>query len=74
MDALEVAWHLRVGRESGREATCGQKVDYKSEGTAIKVAERMNGRGDRRNVLEAYPCYWCEGWHIGRKMTSAGEV
>ena len=66
-----IAWHLEVGRVSGQERTCGKKVDYKSEETAVKVADKLNARGDRRNLLEAYPCYWCSGWHIGRAMTDA---
>ena len=67
MDAKTIAWHLDIGRLAGKESACGKKVDYKSEATAEKAAASMNKKSDR--VLEAYPCYWCRGWHIGRKMT-----
>jgi hypothetical protein len=61
--------HQVAGRVCGRDATCGTKVDYKSEATAAKVADKLNAKGNRRNVLEPYPCYFCEGYHIGRKMS-----
>jgi hypothetical protein len=59
--------HLAAGRAYGEEATCGRKIDYKSEESADKAAAAMSAKGDK--VLEAYPCCWCKGWHIGRAMT-----
>lgn len=60
--------HFQAGLAYGREATCGKKIDYRSEETAAKAAEHMMAKGSKE--LEAYPCAWCDGWHIGRSMTS----
>lgn len=67
MDPEVRAAHLEAGRLYGREATCGRKVAY-SENSAMKAAESMNAKSSTRKELEAYPCYWCGQWHIGRKM------
>lgn len=67
MNAAEREMHLSAGRAYGREATCGKKIDYRSEETAARAAERMMAKGSKE--LEAYPCVWCNGWHIGRAMT-----
>jgi hypothetical protein len=67
MDAVIVAMHLAAGREYGREATCGTKVKYGSEETAIFVAANMTIKFNRS--MEGYPCFWCDDWHIGREMT-----
>ena len=61
--------HLDAGRRYGRESTCGKKVDYKSEESAARAAEAMSAKADK--PLEPYPCFWCDGWHIGRKMAQA---
>jgi hypothetical protein len=67
MDAKTYQLHLRAGKRYGREATCGTKVNFKSESTANRAAQSMAAKADK--PLEAYPCAWCEGWHIGRKMS-----
>jgi hypothetical protein len=59
--------HLRAGIAYGEEATCGMKIDYKSEESAERSAKAMTVRYGRS--LEAYPCAFCGGWHIGRQMT-----
>jgi hypothetical protein len=69
MDPKTHELHLAAGRAYGRDATCGKKVDYKSESTADRAAQAMNKFAKTRHELEAYPCAWCEGWHIGRAMT-----
>ena len=56
-----------AGYAYGRDATCGKKVDYKSEETAGKSAARMSLPYGK--TLEPYQCVWCGGWHIGRAMT-----
>ncbi len=58
--------HYIVSALSGKDNACGNKIDYKSETTANKSALSIN-RKRNNNSLEAYPCYWCEGWHIGHK-------
>ena len=70
MDEATRQMHLEAGRQSGRDATCGPKIDYKSEESAVRAAEAMNSKQKVRKPLEAYPCYWCEGWHIGRAMST----
>lgn len=67
MDAIEHQMHLDAGKAYGRASTCVDKVDYGSEITASTVAEKMTRKHGR--VMECYPCFWCNGWHIGRAMT-----
>jgi len=69
MDDIEKALHLKAGYVYGKNATCGKKIDYQSEATAQKAAEAMTNKRKDNKQLEAYPCYWCKGWHIGRAMT-----
>ena len=66
MDNLTRLTHMYNGMIAGEESTCENKIDYKSEASAEKAAAKMNAKPTTRNELEAYPCYWCEGWHIGR--------
>lgn len=47
--------------------SCTNKVDYKSKETAERAVVEMKEKA--RNVLEAYPCRYCGGWHIGRIRT-----
>lgn len=67
MNAELFALHLRAGQHYGYASTCGQKNDYRSKPTAVRAAEAMSRKTGR--ALEAYPCYWCSGWHIGRELT-----
>jgi hypothetical protein len=69
MDEETRAMHLAAGKAYGRGATCGAKVDYTSEDTAQQAAAAMTAKRSDDKTLEAYPCYWCCGWHIGRAMT-----
>lgn len=69
--------HLRAGATYGRESTCGIKIDYASEQTASKAALAMTARQKKlgyERPLEAYPCTWCSGWHIGREMTEEERI
>ena len=59
--------HTRAGTAYGQEATCGKKIDYRSEGSAVRAAAAMSLKAQR--AMETYPCAWCTGWHIGRAMT-----
>lgn len=61
--------HLRAGEAYGRDATCGLKVDYKREESAIRAAQAMTAKRTDGKRLEAYPCFFCAGWHVGREMT-----
>lgn len=69
MDEETTQKHLMAGLKAGRESTCGSKINYKSELRAVDTAARMNQRKSLKE-LEAYPCVFCKGWHIGRKMSS----
>lgn len=48
---------------TGNERACGKKVDYKSKASATKSALAMEKKSGK--PFEAYPCYFCKGWHIG---------
>lgn len=66
---LNYEQHLLAGKLYGEDATCGgiekkKKIDYKSYASASKAAMAMMRKGAKD--LESYPCYWCDGWHIGR--------
>ncbi len=71
MSVEETEIHLRAGRTYGRDATCGPvekpKVNYHNEASAVKAARIMTEK--HAKDMEAYPCAWCDGWHIGRAMT-----
>lgn len=61
--------HINAGRRAGRDKTCGTKVGYPTEYSAIRAAEAMNKKSTTRKPLEGYPCAFCEKWHIGRQMS-----
>ncbi len=61
--------HLKAGFIIGKEKTCDNKINYAKEERAIQAAEKMNNKKSTRNTLEAYPCAFCNGWHIGREMS-----
>ncbi len=67
MSVAEQRMHLLAALVYGRAASCGEKVNYRHEARAVQVAADMTVRRGRE--LEAYPCYWCAGWHVGRTMT-----
>lgn len=59
--------HLKAGFNCGRELTCRDKIKYKSEEKADKSAKVLSDKYNKE--MEAYPCAFCNGWHIGRKMS-----
>ena len=61
--------HLNAGRKAGEERTCGKKVRYSAESSALRAADEMNKKPSTKKPLEAYPCPFCEQWHIGRAMS-----
>lgn len=69
MDEKTQRKHLAAGRLAGWERTCRAKVDYKTEESAERAAVAMTSKFGRE--LEGYPCYFCHGWHIGRRMSEA---
>jgi len=56
-------WHYYIGWRTGREKACGKKVNYKSLESSTKAAIKLSEKWETK--LEAYPCIWCKGWHIG---------
>lgn len=72
MNEEEFNMHLRAGQYYGQTATCGNKIDYKSEPTANKAAVGLANKNSRD--LEGYPCFWCKGWHIGRALTEPERI
>lgn len=71
MDAETYKFHIESGRRAGKDRTCGKKVDWKSEERATQTAEKMSLKYDRD--MEAYPCAFCNGWHIGGKFDRGGR-
>lgn len=69
MDIKLYILHLVTGFLSGKDRTCGKKINYNTEEKAYKASNSMNSKPTTRNILEPYPCFFCEGWHIGKKMT-----
>jgi hypothetical protein len=69
---LQYSKHYMIGLLSGQNACClrwgkpkqNYKTKERAEQSAIALMKKQSGK-----ILEAYPCVWCQGWHIGRKMT-----
>jgi len=76
MDAELIELHKKAALSSGKNRACEGKINFKSEETAEKAASRLNKKTNRPNfhLLEAYPCPFCEGWHIGRKFVLSGRT
>lgn len=72
MESRIAKLHIKAGLKCGKEFTCGKKINYKSEESAQMSADSINRKINRPNYheLEAYPCAFCGGWHIGRKMST----
>ena len=60
--------HIKAGYVCGKEHTCGKKIDYKNSEKSGLTAEKLSIKYNKE--MEAYPCVFCHGWHIGRKMST----
>jgi hypothetical protein len=71
MDEHTMTLHKRAAIATGKDVACGSKINYKTEEKAIRAAISLNQKTNRPNFhkLEAYPCPFCNGWHIGREMS-----
>lgn len=69
MDKELFELHINAGQKAGQERTCGKKIAYPSEESALRAADQMNAKASTRKPLEGYPCAFCEKWHLGRKMS-----
>ncbi len=67
MDIDEYNLQLKIAYLCGKQNSCGSKINYKSEETANKKALEINNKKGRN--LEAYPCPFCNGWHVGSRKT-----
>jgi hypothetical protein len=62
--------HIESSKIVGREKACGKKQAYPSEEVASERAFAYNAWKNRRHDVEAYPCYFCNMWHIGKIMST----
>lgn len=65
MDKIIYDLLFAAGKAYGKEKSCVDKVDFKTEELANKKIKELK----KQNKLQAYPCYFCGGWHIGRKIS-----
>jgi hypothetical protein len=65
------ALHIAASLRAGRAVECDKKVAYGSEAHAASAADVMNKERSSPYTMGAYPCAFCEKWHVGRKMTEA---
>lgn len=68
MDTYLQELHKKYALRAGKDRSCGNKVDYKSYETANKTALKLSVKFKKE--MEAYPCPYCDGWHIGRKLST----
>ncbi len=69
MDTKIYELHINAGKKAGIDSTCGKKIGYSTEESALKAAIAMNKKQSTRKILEGYPCAFCEKWHVGRQMS-----
>lgn len=48
-------------QETDQAVSCWRKVFYGTEAKALQAIQKNKAVG----ILEAYPCAYCRGWHIG---------
>jgi len=54
---------VELAYETDEERSCSRKVRHKSGEVAAAVARGMEKKLGRE--MEAYPCDYCDGWHVG---------
>ncbi len=62
---------LEVAETIGKDRVCVGKVRHAKEQNAINAVEDMTKKNkERHNDREVthYPCPYCGGWHIGKKI------
>lgn len=64
-----VSLHYDAAFRAGREKSCGNKVDHRTYERALVASYRLNDSGHARHEVEPYPCPFCQGWHVGNKMS-----
>ena len=69
MDEETFQLHINAGLKAGLDKTCGKKIAYPTEDSARRAADEMNAKPTTVKMLEAYPCAFCDKWHVGRMMS-----
>jgi Fe-S-cluster containining protein len=64
--ATLLTFHGFIALKCGKENSCSGKIRYTHFARAMEATEEVKRRGDNK---EPYPCPWCHGWHIGRRMS-----
>jgi len=71
MNAQEALLRGRVAARRGKVNSCDGKFRYWNYTKAAKAVKEIMER--KQAEKDPYPCPFCFGWHIGRKM-SAEEI
>ena len=61
--------HLKVAQKVGESRSCGKKTCFLNEEKVQRAADAHNIWEGRQHDVEAYPCPFCNQWHIGRVMS-----
>ena len=57
---------INAGEIAHRVRSCESKKSYPRETDARMVIQRREKAG--RIMLKAYPCKYCNGWHISKRI------
>lgn len=69
MDKHLFLLHIKAQPIFGIQKSCKSKRRYRTEYLAEKMTESHNSSPCKQYELWQYPCIYCCGWHIGRKLT-----
>lgn len=61
---LLIFFHKSLSGLAGEHRACRDKINYKSQKTALRAKQEMEAKRDK--IFDAYNCWWCNGWHIGK--------
>ena len=67
MDPAEFDLQIRARRVKGEWGNCTHFPHYHNELDASMAAAEVADQVERKT--EAYPCYFCGGWHAGWALT-----
>jgi len=74
VNVQDTALHRAAALYYGSRASHAGKIDWHSEERALRAGDAINGRNianDDPRRVEAYPCVYCAGWHVGRVLSPA---
>lgn len=74
MNALDYVLHIYAAFIYGEESSCAGKIQYSNHGQARTACWKMNAKPTTKNVLEPYPCPFCQKWHVGRAMSDDEKI